>query len=592
MVFARLKMAGRRGIQYSHFSGGSSDGRKASRKGNYWKILEGMGFESCKQVFKERKWMIQSIQLLIFLLRITSSFPWMITYIASLLWSLVGTSPAIIGILTPPSVICQSVASWIALTCFMSLLWGLFEIFPLTLNLSLTAYYREPLFLPTFRQRQPLPSPVENRSTLPSLAENRSTLPSSAENRSTLPSLAENRYPFSPTPGEGREPDTMLMYFTQKPPEMMGRDLKKIRRSLLLGNLVNPSQFPHLISHSLSHNLSQTPNAPSLMKYSTKNRPKTDFQVLFRPDRPGRSYIVLYDQFKKCDLIIQTIHKAEKPLQSLPSFGREPLFLPTFRQRKPLPSPAENRSTLPSPVENRSTLPSSAENRSTLPSPAQNRYPFSPTPGEGREPDTMLTYFTRKPLEMMGRDLKKMRRSSLLGNLVNPSQFPHLISHSLSHNLSQTPNGPSLMKYSTKASLVPESSFIAKPAASWLDDFLVWLSPKAFGCCRKFVNGRYYPPNDQCPCCQPNEDSCGISEACKDCTTCFHQSDLYEGRPSTAQFKEKLPWFLKASPSANCAKGGSGTYSSSIDFTGFDSGMIQTSSFRHIINLSVDKWTM
>ncbi|KAL0904906.1 hypothetical protein M5K25_027069 [Dendrobium thyrsiflorum] len=138
----------------------------------------------------------------------------------------------------------------------------------------------------------------------------------------------------------------------------------------------------------------------------------------------------------------------------------------------------------------------------------------------------------------------------------------------------------SLLNEITKASLIPESSFIAKPAASWLDDFLVWLSPEAFGCCRKFVNGSYCPPNDQFPCCQPNEDSCGISGACKDCTTCFHQSDLYEGRPSTAQFKEKLPWFLKASPSANCAKGGSGTYSSSIDLTGFDSGMIQASSFR------------
>ncbi|XP_020589386.1 Niemann-Pick C1 protein-like isoform X2 [Phalaenopsis equestris] len=138
----------------------------------------------------------------------------------------------------------------------------------------------------------------------------------------------------------------------------------------------------------------------------------------------------------------------------------------------------------------------------------------------------------------------------------------------------------SLLNEITKASLNPESSFIAKPAASWLDDFLVWLSPEAFGCCRKFTNGSYCPPNDQFPCCQPNGGTCGIDGVCKDCTTCFHQSDLHDGRPSTAQFREKLPWFLKASPSANCAKGGSGIYSSSIDLTGFDSGMIQASSFR------------
>ena len=49
----------------------------------------------------------------------------------------------------------------------------------------------------------------------------------------------------------------------------------------------------------------------------------------------------------------------------------------------------------------------------------------------------------------------------------------------------------------SRASLVPKSSYIAKPAASWLDDFLVWISPEAFSCCRKFINGSYCPPDDQ-----------------------------------------------------------------------------------------------
>lgn len=49
----------------------------------------------------------------------------------------------------------------------------------------------------------------------------------------------------------------------------------------------------------------------------------------------------------------------------------------------------------------------------------------------------------------------------------------------------------------SRASLVPKSSYIAKPAASWLDDFLVWMSPEAFSCCRKFTNGSYCPPDDQ-----------------------------------------------------------------------------------------------
>lgn len=45
--------------------------------------------------------------------------------------------------------------------------------------------------------------------------------------------------------------------------------------------------------------------------------------------------------------------------------------------------------------------------------------------------------------------------------------------------------------------MVPETSHIAKPAASWLDDFLVWISPEAFACCRKFTNGTFCPPDDQ-----------------------------------------------------------------------------------------------
>jgi len=49
---------------------------------------------------------------------------------------------------------------------------------------------------------------------------------------------------------------------------------------------------------------------------------------------------------------------------------------------------------------------------------------------------------------------------------------------------------------------------------------------------------------------------------------CFLQTDLLQGRPSTMQFQEKLPWFLKAVPSADCAKGGHGAYSTSLDLNG------------------------
>lgn len=50
---------------------------------------------------------------------------------------------------------------------------------------------------------------------------------------------------------------------------------------------------------------------------------------------------------------------------------------------------------------------------------------------------------------------------------------------------------------------------------------------------------------------------------------CFLHSDLTEDRPTTAQFKNKLPWFLKALPSASCAKGGHGAYTNSVDLQGW-----------------------
>ncbi|KAJ7966974.1 Niemann-Pick C1 protein [Quillaja saponaria] len=141
-------------------------------------------------------------------------------------------------------------------------------------------------------------------------------------------------------------------------------------------------------------------------------------------------------------------------------------------------------------------------------------------------------------------------------------------------------NSDSLLNEIARASLVPESSYIAKPAASWLDDFLIWLSPEAFGCCRKFINGSYCPPDDQPPCCAPDEGTCRTVGICKDCTTCFRHSDLHNDRPSTTQFREKLPWFLNSLPSADCAKGGHGAYTSSVELRGYENGIIQASSFR------------
>ncbi|KAK9109484.1 hypothetical protein Sjap_017544 [Stephania japonica] len=106
------------------------------------------------------------------------------------------------------------------------------------------------------------------------------------------------------------------------------------------------------------------------------------------------------------------------------------------------------------------------------------------------------------------------------------------------------------------------------------------MSPEAFGCCRKFTNGSYCPPDDQPPCCLPGQGSCALDGVCRDCTTCFLHSDWHNNRPSTEQFIEKLPWFLNALPSADCSKGGHGAYTSSLDLNDYENGVIRASEFR------------
>ncbi|XLU24724.1 hypothetical protein S245_060790, partial [Arachis hypogaea] len=67
------------------------------------------------------------------------------------------------------------------------------------------------------------------------------------------------------------------------------------------------------------------------------------------------------------------------------------------------------------------------------------------------------------------------------------------------------------------------------------------------------------------PCCSAGEGSCVSNGACKDCTMYFRHADLQNDRPSTTQFKDKLPWFLSSLHSTDCAKGGHGAYTSSVD---------------------------
>lgn len=94
-------------------------------------------------------------------------------------------------------------------------------------------------------------------------------------------------------------------------------------------------------------------------------------------------------------------------------------------------------------------------------------------------------------------------------------------------------HGPALLQVAL-AARVPQASFIAAPAASWLDDFLAWISPEIPRCCRAFPGGDRCPPPDQPPC-------NASAAACADCTACFRAAGppggdlLVGGRPSVEQ---------------------------------------------------------
>lgn len=92
-------------------------------------------------------------------------------------------------------------------------------------------------------------------------------------------------------------------------------------------------------------------------------------------------------------------------------------------------------------------------------------------------------------------------------------------------------------------------------------------------------SGGFCPSPDVGPC---KADS----DSCSDCRACLHPADLHHGRPKLPDVQRLLPWFLQATPSQSCAKGGRGVYNAAFKMDpetaqpeGLAEGMV-TSSFR------------
>lgn len=148
----------------------------------------------------------------------------------------------------------------------------------------------------------------------------------------------------------------------------------------------------------------------------------------------------------------------------------------------------------------------------------------------------------------------------------------------------------SLLNRISQGARTPWKSSLASPASSWLDDFLSWVSPEIPQCCRIFPNNTFCPPPDQYPCFDPTiiDDPDQSTHLCDSCYACFAPEDLPPGSiPGKNDFIARLPQFMHAKPSEQCAKGGVGAYSNSIqrdtqDLTGIkglSEGVVSASAF-------------
>ena len=95
-------------------------------------------------------------------------------------------------------------------------------------------------------------------------------------------------------------------------------------------------------------------------------------------------------------------------------------------------------------------------------------------------------------------------------------------------------------------SKTPETSYIARPASSWIDDYFDWTLIK--GCCKTYVNGEFCPHSAV----GVNKYSCNM--------TLTPQS-----RPVPEHFNKYLTFFLQDNPDELCAKAGHASYGNALN---------------------------
>ncbi|XP_055844518.1 NPC intracellular cholesterol transporter 1 homolog 1b [Episyrphus balteatus] len=96
----------------------------------------------------------------------------------------------------------------------------------------------------------------------------------------------------------------------------------------------------------------------------------------------------------------------------------------------------------------------------------------------------------------------------------------------------------------------PEITKLARPAASWIDDYIDWLSIET--CCK--VN-------------QTDGTFCASNSYAEECVTCPRSYSEDGLRPTPETFNKYIPFFLSDLPDADCAKAGRPSYYDSVIYT-------------------------
>ncbi|KAL9886600.1 Niemann-Pick type C-1b [Glossina fuscipes fuscipes] len=96
----------------------------------------------------------------------------------------------------------------------------------------------------------------------------------------------------------------------------------------------------------------------------------------------------------------------------------------------------------------------------------------------------------------------------------------------------------------------PEITHLSRPASSWLDDYIDWLSVDE--CCKiNITNQSFCPSNSR-------------DENCIPCPRQFEEDRL---RPTSGTFRKYVSYFLTDLPNAQCAKAGGASYADAVIYT-------------------------